>query len=58
MLPKYDKSQMNGRGDRSNEAVLLDATDIDVFLLEGWMLGKSYAATAASAVTTSTDAPQ
>lgn len=39
MLPKYDKSQMNGRGDRSNEAVLLDATDIDVFLLEGWMLG-------------------
>ncbi|CDI77539.1 glycerate kinase, putative [Eimeria acervulina] len=39
LLPKYDKSQMNGTGDRSSEEVPLDATDLDVFLLEGWMLG-------------------
>ncbi|CDJ29877.1 glycerate kinase, putative [Eimeria mitis] len=39
MLPKYDKSQMNGTGDRSREEVPLDAADLDVFLLEGWMLG-------------------
>ncbi|CDJ50771.1 glycerate kinase, putative [Eimeria brunetti] len=39
MLPKYDKSQMDGAGDRSKEDVPLDATSLDVFLLEGWMLG-------------------
>ncbi|CDI86669.1 glycerate kinase, putative [Eimeria praecox] len=39
MLPKYDKSQMNGTGDRSNEEVPLDARNLEVFLLEGWMLG-------------------
>lgn len=34
-LPRFDKTLRNGQGDRAGEVVL----DVDVLLLEGWLLG-------------------
>ena len=39
-VPRYDKSQHGGRGDRAPEAEWVDVEGpVDVVLLEGWMLG-------------------
>ena len=39
-IPRYDKSQHGGRGDRAPEAEWADVEGpVDVVLLEGWMLG-------------------
>lgn len=38
-LPRYDKSANSGEGDRNKTGSLIDARDLDVLLLEGWMLG-------------------
>ncbi|XP_026194280.1 uncharacterized protein LOC113147554 [Cyclospora cayetanensis] len=38
-LPRYDKSKRGGAGDRDTKGIILDASGIEVFILEGWMLG-------------------